>query len=160
VSNPAKAKGTKWESALVDHLTERWGVEGAGLGLVPRRVAQSGPLDTGDLHGLGPFVAQAKNYKDLVTALRVGVDGAVAQAARAGARYGVAFLKRPRKGTGEAYAVMRLDDWADMVAEFRFAEEEVAHLRAELNRRDRDAAAIRARNLEAIKEEIARGPLT
>lgn len=148
MSNPSKEKGTKFESALVAHLAERWGVMGAGLGLVPRRVAQSGALDTGDLHGLGPFVAQAKAYKDLVTGLRVGVDGAVVQAQRAGARFGVAFLKRPRKGIGETYAVMRLDDWADFVEEFRFAEERAAAA-------ERDVEWIREERLREIRQHNA-----
>lgn len=103
----AKAKGTRHESAIVGYLNER--------GIPARRVAQTGALDVGDVHGIDPFVGQAKNYANLADALRDGVDGAKVQAARVGAdRLPVAFIKRPRKGAADTYAVMPLSTFADL----------------------------------------------
>lgn len=104
-------KGTRWESAIVAYLND--------AGVRAYRPAQSGFKDTGDVHGVSPFIIQAKDWRDTVTALREGVDGAVIQAEHAGERYGVAVIKRARKGPGEAYAVMRLEDWARLLLELR-----------------------------------------
>lgn len=76
------------------------------------RVAQAGSLDSGDIavphSGL---VLQAKNYADVATALRLGLDGAVRQAGVAGVPFGAAVLKRRGKGAAEAAVVMRLSDF-------------------------------------------------
>jgi hypothetical protein len=122
LSNSAKAKGTAWETALVRGLA---GFFAGRHGLEPRRVAQSGRLDTGDLHGLSPFIAQAKSYRDIVAALREGLEGAEVQKVRAGEPYGVAFVKRPRKPTGEGYAVLTVVTFARLLLRLRRAE---AHL--------------------------------
>lgn len=120
MSNPAKAKGTAWETALVRALSAIF--EGRH-GLEPRRVAQSGQLDTGDLHGLSPFVGQAKNYRNLADGLREGVDGVELQKVRAGEPFGVAFVKRIRKPTELGYAVTTVATWALLVLRLRRAEE-------------------------------------
>jgi len=122
MSNPAKAKGTKYERDLVRGLA---GFFAGRHGLEPRRVAQSGRLDTGDLHGISPFIGQAKAYRDIVAGLREGLDGAELQKVRAGEPYGVAFVKRPRKATGEGYAVLTVVTFARLLLRLRRAE---AHL--------------------------------
>lgn len=117
-----KAKGTRHESKIRDALAE---FLGGRFGLAPRRVAQEGFADTGDLHGVSPFVIQAKDWRDIAGALREGVDGAVVQAARAEEDYGVAVIKRARRPIGDAYAVMRLEDWARLLLRLRRAEEHI-----------------------------------
>jgi len=119
VNNAAKQKGTAYETALVRSLS---GFFAGRHGLEPRRVAQSGRLDTGDLHGLSPFIGQAKAYRDIVAGLREGLDGAEAQKVRAGEPYGVAFVKRPRKSTGQGYAVLTVETWARLLLRLRRAE--------------------------------------
>lgn len=119
MSNPAKRKGTAWESLLVATLS---GFFRGRYGLAPRRVAQQGHDDLGDIHGVSPFVGQAKAYADITTALREGLAGAVVQAGRAGECYGVAFVKRPRGSAGEGYAVLRVEDWARVLLRLRRAE--------------------------------------
>jgi hypothetical protein len=123
MSNPAKAKGTAWETAIVRAIAAfadgRHGIE-------PRRVAQTGREDTGDLHGLDPFVVQAKAYRNLTDGIREGVDGAIVQARRAGRDIGVAFVKRPRKPVGDGYAVMRISDWTRLLVRLRSAEARLA----------------------------------
>jgi hypothetical protein len=115
----AKQKGTAWETALVNTLG---GFFGGRYGLAPRRVAQEGFLDTGDIHGISPFIAQAKNYKSWEDAIRIGLDGAEVQKVRAGEPFGVAFVKRVRKGVGAGYAVMNVETWARLLARLKSAE--------------------------------------
>jgi hypothetical protein len=115
----AKAKGTAWETALVKGLSAFF----AGrYGLAPRRVAQEGFNDSGDLHGISPFVAQAKNYKSWEEAIRLGLDGVEKQKCHAREPYGVAFVKRARRSVGDAYAVMTVATWARLVLRLRRAE--------------------------------------
>lgn len=114
-----KRRGTAWESAVRDVLNAffrlRWGLK-------VYRPAQEGYLDTGDLHGVSPFVLQAKDWKDVVSALREGLNGAVEQAVRAGEPYGVAVVKRARRPTGDAYAILRLQDLGRVIVRLRRAE--------------------------------------
>ena len=115
----AKAKGTAWETALARTLGAFFAER---FGLKPRRVAQEGFADTGDLHGISPFIAQAKNYRSWEDAIRVGLDGAEVQRVRAREHYGVAFVKRVRRSVGEGYAVMTVATWARLVLRLRRAE--------------------------------------
>jgi hypothetical protein len=112
--NPSKAKGTRWESAIVDFLR--------GRGIEARRAVQNGRLDDGDIHGIGPFVGQAKAYRDLATGLRLGTAGAERQKDEAGERWGVLFLKAPRRPVSEAYAVMRMETFAEVLEALREAQ--------------------------------------
>lgn len=119
----AKRKGTAWETALVRYFADRF----AGrFGLVPRRVAQSGQLDTGDIHGISPFVGQAKNYRSVVDGLREGLEGVEIQKVRAGEPYGVALVKRPGKSVDRGYAVMTVETFAGVLLRLREAEDYVA----------------------------------
>ncbi len=115
----AKAKGTAWETALVNTLG---GFFDGRFGLAPRRVAQEGFLDTGDIHGISPFIAQAKNYKSWEDAIRIGLDGAEIQKVRAGEPFGVAFVKRVRKGVGAGYAVLTVATFARLLLRLKSAE--------------------------------------
>ncbi len=114
-----KAKGTRWESLVRNALNAffalRWGLK-------VYRPAQEGYLDTGDLHGVSPFVIQAKDWKDVVSALREGLNGAVDQATRAGEPYGVAVVKRARRPVGDAYSILRLQDLGRVIVRLRRAE--------------------------------------
>ena len=118
-----KAKGTAWETALVRSLGAFFD---GRYGLEPRRVAQEGFQDTGDLHGLGPFIGQAKNWKSWEAAIREGLDGAEKQKGHAKADYGVAFVKRARRSVGDGYAVMTVATFARLLARLRRAEELLA----------------------------------
>ncbi|WGH21109.1 holliday junction resolvase [Arthrobacter phage Cassia] len=110
-----KAKGTKWETDLVRFFRDQ--------GIPARRVAQEGFNDSGDLHGLSPFVGQAKNYKSWEEAIRLGLDGAEKQKVNAGEPFGVAFVKRVRKGVGQGYAVMTVQTFADLLLRLYRAED-------------------------------------
>jgi hypothetical protein len=131
VTNLAKAMGTAWELAVRRCLQRH--------GLDITRPWQEGHNDAGDCHVEGLFVGQMKNYSDITTALNVGLAGAIKQAGVAGLRWGVAFIKRRGKGAGEGYAVMRLDDWADVVARLVYLERARTDLLAEIDHLHRDS---------------------
>ena len=58
----------------------------------------------------------------MVSALRDGLNGAVLQATHAGEPYGVAVVKRARRPTGDAYAILRLQDLGRVIVRLRRAE--------------------------------------
>lgn len=115
----AKAKGTAFETLIVRALSSFWG---GRFGLAPRRVAQEGFQDSGDIHGVSPFIIQAKAYKSWEDAIRLGLDGAEKQKIHAGEPFGVVFVKRIRRSIGDAYAVMTVATWARLVWRLRAAE--------------------------------------
>lgn len=106
-----KRKGTAWEVAVRDYLK--------GYGFNVYRPAQEGFRDTGDLHGLPLFTVQCKDWRDVTGAIREGLDGVQKQRVNAGEEFGVAVVKRARKGVGEAYAVLRLDDFIEVLKRLR-----------------------------------------
>lgn len=106
MSNPNKARGTRFEVAIVDFLQK--------AGLLAWAPRQFGPVDIGDVH-VPPFVIQAKDYADLLAAFRDGVEGARAQKGPAKMPFGVAVVKRRRKPIEDAYVVMRLGDFPELV---------------------------------------------
>ena len=114
-----KARGTKWETAIVRALSAFFR---GRYGLTPRRVAQEGFNDTGDIHGLSPFIGQAKDWKSWETAIRDGLDGAERQRVKAKEPYGVAFVKRVRRPVAGGYAVMTIGTFARLLLRLRRAE--------------------------------------
>lgn len=94
----ARAKGTAWESAIVEYLRDN------GVPYAERR-ALGGAYDRGDIAGVPGVVIEAKS------ASRVDLAGWVAEAeterANDGAAHGVVWAKRARKsGAGEGYVIM------------------------------------------------------
>jgi len=106
MSNPQKAKGTRWETAVTRFLRD--------AGLYAYKPRQEGFRDVGDIH-VPPFTLQAKDWKDLAGALREGTDGARAQRIHAGLPFGAAVIKRARRPVEDAYVVVRLGDFPDLV---------------------------------------------
>lgn len=106
MSNPQKAKGTRWETAVTRFLKD--------AGLFAYKPRQEGRYDVGDIH-VPPFVLQAKDYRDVVTGIRQGVEGVAEQRLHAGLPFGAAVVKRARKPVEDAYLVMRLGDFPDLV---------------------------------------------
>ena len=119
-----KAKGTRWERDLRDYFRS--------VGIQAYRPAQEGRGDVGDLHGLAPFVGQAKDWEDTVAALRVGTDGAQVQAKNAREPYGVNFVKRRRAAVEKGYAVMPVATFARLLLRLRSAESLLAALNFEV----------------------------
>lgn len=114
--NRAKAKGTSWETQIVNDL-RACGIESA------RRVVQAGAADVGDVHVgaiLSPLVAiEAKNEKAM--RLAAYVAEANAEGDNAGALFGgVAWVKRTGKASAlDGYVVMdgrTFIDWLHAVS--------------------------------------------
>lgn len=138
-----KRKGTGWETDLVRALASFFD---GRHGLAPRRVAQEGHLDTGDLHGLSPFVVQAKNWRSWEDAIREGLDGAEVQSVRAAEPFGVALVKRVRRPVAGGYAVMTVQTFARMLLRLRRAEDYLGQA---------DPTAF-ARHVEESREDLDR----
>jgi hypothetical protein len=111
MASAAKAKGTRFESAIVSYLKSR------EYGLRPYRPAQAGHLDVGDVHGIEPFVIQAKAHKAF--RLAEWLDAARAQAINAGEQFGVVVVKRAYRPVADSYVVMSLSDFTDVLARVR-----------------------------------------
>lgn len=93
-----KDKGTAWETAIVNYLTE------CGVPFVERRTL-SGPQDKGDIAGIPGVVIEAKDEK------RHDLSGWLAEAIKerdnAGAEIGVVWAKkRGKTSPGAAYVIM------------------------------------------------------
>lgn len=114
-----KAQGTKWETDLVRTLGKFFR---GRYGLAPRRVAQEGFNDTGDIHGIDPFIGQAKAWRSWQDAIREGLDGAEKQKVNARRPFAVCLVKRARKPVGKGYAVMTVETFARLLMRLRRAE--------------------------------------
>lgn len=115
MSNPNKRKGTLWESAIVTFIRER-------IGLRAYRPAQSGLRDEGDIHGVDPFILQAKDDKSF--AISKWVADAEAQAVNAGQPFAAVVVKKRRASTGRAYVIQSLDQWVQVLALLRAAKKD------------------------------------
>lgn len=120
VSNRARAKGTAFEVLVRDYLIRKGFVNA-------HRPALSGGNDTGDINGivrrspLRKAIIQCKNAKSFQ--LSQWLNDTVEQAERADGAVPVLVIKRPGKGEkalGESYAVMRLDDLAQLLEDAGF----------------------------------------
>ncbi|MFJ5103216.1 hypothetical protein [Streptomyces sp. NPDC088554] len=96
MANPAKAKGTSWETTLVAYLREHHN-PGA------RRNAQMGRLDIGDIDGYYLHATEAKAEKTIT--LSSYIAQATKEAVHAGQPYGCAVVKRRMKGVADGYVV-------------------------------------------------------
>lgn len=110
----SKAKGTRWESALVDYL--RRFVPG-----VERRTL-SGVLDRGDIAGIEGVVIEAKNTKAALLAQYL--DEANREAANAKADIGVVWMKRIGKSSpADGYVVMDGETFIGLLTDAGYIEE-------------------------------------
>lgn len=114
MANPSKAKGTRWESAVVAYL-HSIGLDEA------RRQVQAGAKDIGDIGGLPGFILEAKD------AARLEFSEWVRQARReadnAGVPYGAVVAKRRRAAVEDAYAVMDLETLGRLLLERTHSED-------------------------------------
>ena len=107
MTNRSKAKGTRFESDVVEFL------QANGYPHAERR-ALAGNVDKGDITGIGPdWVIECKSVATIK--LAEFVDEAEAERVNAGAKYGVAVVKRRGKNVAKAYAVMDLDKFVELM---------------------------------------------
>lgn len=117
MANPAKQKGTAFETLVKRYLNEK------GFTKADRVVLKGGE-DTGDINGIihglaGRHLAiQCKNQRKMN--LSGWLDATVAQAQRLGKALPALVVKRAGKGEkalGDTYVVLRLDDFVTLLQE-------------------------------------------
>jgi len=108
MANPQKAKGTRWESAVVTFLRDLGFPEA-------RREVQRGRLDVGDVGGFPLWALECKAYKTVsFSVLAEFATQAKREAVNAGKPWGAVVLKRPRASTADAFVIMDLATWAEV----------------------------------------------
>jgi hypothetical protein len=114
MTNPAKQKGTAWESALVQAFRDEFGN--------CERLALNGSLDEGDLwftHDGHSFVIEAKNERAIdlaryVTEAEAEADN-WAKSRKAKTPFWAAIVKRRNHRVSKAYVVMTVDEFVRLV---------------------------------------------
>lgn len=116
MSSANKARGTKFETDIVDYLNSR--------GKAARRLARTGAKDTGDaewaIPNFGSIVIEAKNRRAM--ALPEWIAESEVEAVNFTEKYKVPAIpivvsKRRGKGAHAAYVVMQLDTFVELVEE-------------------------------------------
>jgi hypothetical protein len=107
---PMKAKGARFEREVVACL------RGHGHPYAERAYGAGRPRDIGDIDGLPGFALECKAHRSID--LASFMDEAATEAENAGGGIvPVVIAKRRGKPTADAYVVMRLGDWAQLVSE-------------------------------------------
>jgi len=107
LTTPQKRKGTAWENVVANFLSEYWPT-------IERRQAGN-QKDKGDLMGVPFTVFECKDHATLK--LSEWTDHLFEQMEHAGAFRGVVIVKRKRRPVSEAYAVMPLVLYRELLAE-------------------------------------------
>lgn len=105
MSNPSKARGTRWESAIRDYLNGVLEYSHPTDWRLIKRQAQEGVRDVGDLHAW-PFILEAKDVKS--PSVPTWLRQADFEAANAGFPFGVVVHKV--RGKGPALAKVHISD--------------------------------------------------
>lgn len=113
-SNPSKAKGTAWETALVGYLRE---YHDPGV----HRNVQMGARDIGDLAGYYLHAVEAKAEKTITLADYIAQ--ANREAIHAGQPFGCAVVKRRMKGVADGYVVRDVRTDVRLVSRLKIMEE-------------------------------------
>jgi hypothetical protein len=95
-ANPAKAKGTAWESLWTNYIREHHNP-------AAHRNVQMGRLDIGDVAGYYLHAAELKAEKTIT--LSAYIAQANREAGHAGEPFGCAVVKRRMKGVADGYVV-------------------------------------------------------
>ena len=103
--NRPKRLGTSWETEVVRYLREH------GAPLAERR-ALAGSADKGDIAGT-EYVWELKNTAKID--LAGGIAETLQESQNAGVRHGFLVVKRRRKSTADAYAVMPLSQLCEIL---------------------------------------------
>lgn len=107
--NRSKQKGTAWESKVVGYLRE------CGWPFAERR-ALAGSLDKGDLTGIPGLCCEMKSAARID--LSGWLDEAEVERDNAGARIGVAWIKRRgHTSAGKGYVVMSGETFVQLLVE-------------------------------------------
>ena len=108
MTNPSKAKGTRWEVAVATFLREAGFIE-------VYRMAQTGEFDAGGLGGISEVAFECRDRNRLT--LAENVDDANSRAINKKAKYGVTVMKRRGRKAADGYVVMDLATFARLLAD-------------------------------------------
>lgn len=89
MSNPAKSKGTAFESLVRDYLRT--------AGIPAERMPAGMKDDRGDLAGIEDWTIETKSYTDMLRAIREGLADLEREQANADTTYGAVIVKRRGK---------------------------------------------------------------
>lgn len=113
----SKAKGTRFESAIVAYLTEH------GFPHAERR-ALSGTQDRGDIAGIPSWVLEAKNCS--ATSLGVWMDEALTEQANDGADYSAVWHHRRGKASpADGFVTMTGSQFVRLIRQAGYGDPEV-----------------------------------
>lgn len=109
MAHPSKAKGDKAELEAARILADQ-------LGLPVRRKLGAGRTDdTGDLDGIPGWCLEVKNYpRDVLRALRDGLDDCTIEQANSGLPFGAALIRRPG---GRWFVAMTVEQFCTVLRE-------------------------------------------
>jgi len=107
VTSANKAKGAQWERDVAAYLREN------GFPMADRRYGAGVREDKGDLVGVPRFALECKNQASIN--LSEFLEEALIEAKYAKAQFGAAVIKRRRKATKDAYVVMSLEQFAELI---------------------------------------------
>lgn len=105
-----KARGTTFERAVADYLRE------SGVFPYAERAPRWGSVDKGDLVNTGDFCFELKACKQID--LAGFIKEAEAEAINANKEYPVVIIKRRQKPIANAYVVLVLEDFVDLLKEY------------------------------------------
>lgn len=114
----SKAKGSLFERQVADYLRD------SGVFPSCERAPRWGSVDKGDLVGTGDFCLELKATKAID--LAGFLAEAEVEAQNADKEFPVVIIKRRMKSVEQAYVVMALEDWKDLVMERNAVREEAA----------------------------------
>lgn len=114
MSNPSKAKGTAWETLVVNYLRLMHNPDA-------HRNVQMGTKDIGDIDGYYLHALEAKAEKSIT--LSDYIAQANREAVHAGQPFGCAVVKRRMKGVSDGYVVRDLATDVRLINRMRDMEE-------------------------------------
>lgn len=109
MSNPNKNRGSQWERDVASYFRTH------GFPQADRRYGAGIQFDKGDLVGIPDFAIECKNTRTIDLAQFVAE--AVAEAINARVKYGAAIIKRRQRPVKDAYVVMTLEQFTQLLQE-------------------------------------------
>jgi hypothetical protein len=108
MTNPSKAKGTRWENLVCGFLREHGFTEAF-------RLAPAGDADAGDIGGVPGWAFECRDRTK--HDLSKNVRDANSRAENKGARFGCAVVKKREHTVGDAYVVLDLRTFVEVLKE-------------------------------------------
>lgn len=107
MTSPQKAKGSQWERDVAAYLRDN------GFPEADRRYGAGVQQDKGDIVGVPGFALECKNQANIN--ISQFLDEALIEAQHARAKFGAAIIKRRRRNTKDAYVVMSLEQFVELI---------------------------------------------